>query len=566
MTTGAIMNWLRPAAAAVLIAAVVAGCSSGLPDSDARDADQPGPPGEAALFLTDVAAEVGLDFQHGAFRWDVSEDAVAMMGGGLCWLDYDNDGWLDLYVVNSYAETEWARWQDEGGLPRSALYRNEAGEFKDVTEVSGAGFEMRGNGCVAADFDLDGWTDLYVTTARFNHLLWNQGDGTFVDGAEAAGVNAYGWQTGAAVADVDGNGWPDLFVAGYVDLNNRLVDASKGFPNTHEPVNDLLYLNEGPGPDGRPIFRDVAAETGLEAGVQEYGLGALFTDLDGDGDVDLYVANDTNPNRLYEITRDSAADGLGFRLDEVAEAAQVADENSGMGLASGDYDDDGDLDLFITNFGSQFHSLYRNDGSGELSFEEGLQDFGVPDLGVGLTGWGTAWADLDLDTRVELIVVHGEVPVTNPAADAQLMEILAESGDVGYQPLTDVGLDEVGPILGRGSAVADYDNDGDLDIAVNTIGGDLILLENAGAAGNWLVVELDGFFPGAMVTATLPDGTTLRRELHAGSSYLSSEDPRLHFGLGDADRVTELVVRLPDGTTTVLSDVTVNQRLLVAAP
>jgi hypothetical protein len=468
--------------------------------------------------------------------------------------------------VNSYAETEWARWQDEGGLPRSALFRNEAGEFKDVTEASGAGFEMRGNGCVAADFDLDGWTDLYVTTARFNHLLWNQGDGTFVDGAEAAGVNAYGWQTGAAVADVDGNGWPDLFVAGYVDLNNRLVDASKGFPNTHEPVGDLLYLNEGPGQDGRPIFRDVAAETGLEAGVQEYGLGALFTDLDGDGDVDLYVANDTNPNRLYEITRDGAAAGLGFRLDEVAEAAQVADENSGMGIASGDYDGDGSLDLFITNFGRQFHSLYRNDGSGELSFEEGLQDFGVPDLGVGLTGWGTAWADLDLDTRVELIVVHGEVPVTNPAADAQLMQILAGSGDAGYQSLTDVGLDEVGPILGRGCAVADYDNDGDLDIAVNTIGGDLVLLENAGAAGNWLVVEFGGFSPGAMVTATLPDGTTLRRELHAGSSYLSSEDPRLHFGLGDADRVVELVVRLPDGTTTVLSDVTVNQRLLVAAP
>ena len=564
MTQRAITKGLGPVAAAALVGVLAAGCSSGMPESDARDSDQPGPPGEAALVLTDVAAEVGLDFQHGAFRWNVSEDAVAMMGGGLCWIDYDNDGWLDLYVVNSYAETEWARWQDEGGLPRSTLFRNEAGRFRDVTEVSGAGFEMRGNGCVAADFDLDGWTDLYVTTARFNHLLWNQGDGTFVDGAEEAGVNTYGWQTGAAVADVDGNGWPDLFVAGYVDLNNRLVDATKGFPNTHEPVNDLLYLNEGPGPDGRPTFRDVAAELGLETDVREYGLGALFTDLDDDGDVDLYVANDTNPNRLYEITRDGTAAGLGFRLDEVADAAQVADENSGMGLASGDYDGDGKFDLFITNFGRQLHSLYRNGGNGELSFEEGLQDFGVADLGVGLTGWGAAWADLDLDAGVELVVVHGEVPVTDPAADAQLVQVLAKSGQAGYQPLTTAGLDEVGPILGRGSAVADYDNDGDLDIGINTIGGDLVLLENAGAAGNWLVVDLDGFFPGTMVTATLPNGTTLRRELHAGSSYLSSEDPRLHFGLGDADRVVELVVRWPDGTTTVVPDVAVNQQLVVA--
>jgi hypothetical protein len=565
MNQRAITKWLGPAAAAVLVAALAAGCASGLPDSDARDADQPGPPGEAALVLTDIAAEVGLDFQHGAFRWNVSEDAVAMMGGGLCWLDFDNDGWLDLYVVNSYAETEWARWQDAGGLPRSALFRNEAGQFRDVSQESGAGLEMRGNGCVAADFDLDGWTDLYVTTARFNHLLWNQGDGTFIDGAEAAGVNTYGWQTGAAVADVNGDDLPDLFVAGYVDLNNRLVDATKGFPNTHEPVNDLLYLNEGPGNDGLPTFRDVAVELGLETGVQEYGLGALFTDLDDDGDVDLYVANDTNPNRLYEVTRGDVDSELGFRLHEVAEVARVADENSGMGVASGDYDGDGRFDLFITNFGRQLHSLYRNDGGDELSFEEGLQDFGVADLGVGLTGWGTAWADLDLDTRVELIVVHGEVPVTDPAADAQLMQILAVSGDAGYQPLTTAGLDDVGPILGRGSAVADYDNDGDLDIAINTIGGNLLLLENAGAAGNWLVVEFDGFFPGAMVTATLPDGTALRRELHAGSSYLSSEDPRLHFGLGDAERVAELVVRWPDGSTTVVRDVEVNQRVRVVA-
>ena len=169
------------------------------------------------------------------------------MGGGLCWLDYDGDGWLDLYVVNSHSEDEAARWEDEGALPRNALFHNDGGGFVDATDGSGAGVAVRGTGCVAADLDLDGHTDLYVTTATTGVLLWNNGDGTFREGAAAAGVDAPGWYAGAAVGDVNRDGWPDLFLAGYASLGSPIEGATLGFPNTYSGVRDLLYLSEGAG-------------------------------------------------------------------------------------------------------------------------------------------------------------------------------------------------------------------------------------------------------------------------------------------------------------------------------
>ena len=227
---------IRLAGALITLGVALVGCSSGEPDDRAM---APAPrPREDTRFV-DVAAEVGLDFRHGAFRWSVTRDPAAMMGGGVCWLDYDGDGWLDLFVVSSYAEAETARWKAAGGLPESALYRNVQGTFEDVSADSGANLAVRGNGCVAADFDLDGHTDLYVTTARTSALLWNDGDGTFTDGAGPAGVDAYGWHSGATVGDVNGDGWPDLFVAGYADVNNRNPDAVSGFPNTYLGVRDL---------------------------------------------------------------------------------------------------------------------------------------------------------------------------------------------------------------------------------------------------------------------------------------------------------------------------------------
>jgi hypothetical protein len=525
-----------------------------------------------------VAAERGLDFRHGAFRWGTTPDPPAMMGGGVCWLDYDDDGWLDLFVVNSYAEREARRWQEAGGLPETALFRNEGGEFADVSAESGANLAVRGNGCVAGDLDLDGDTDLYVTTSRVNVLLWNEGDGSFTEGAGPAGVAAYGWRTGAAVGDVNADGWPDLFVAGYADLNSPNPAGATSFPNTYFGVRDLLFLSKGAGEGGRVTFREVGAEAGLEVARFEYGLGALFSDFERDGDLDLYLANDTNPNRFYENVQwpgGAEADpaGLGFRFEERGGAAGVADPNAGMGIAGGDYDGDGRSDLIVTNAREQLHAVYRSLPPDENApaWADARRDLVEAGLDEAGTGWGASWADLDLDTDLDLVVANGAVPVTDLEADAQPLQAfgnLAAQGAAGrFEDLTDeLGLAAAGRLLGRGAAAADYDNDGDVDLAVASIGGSLVLLENSGAAGNWLEVELEGFHPGAVVTAVLPDGRELVRDVQAGSSYLSSEDPRCHFGLGAAEKVSELVVRWPGGEETRLTDVEANQLVLVEAP
>ena len=240
------------ALAGAAVVAVFSGDGSSPRAADARPY-RPGTPDLAAVRLADVAGRVGLTFRQGAFRFGVANDPVAMMGGGLCWIDYDRDGWLDLYVVNSYAERQRARWDKEGGPPRSALFHNLRGTFEDVSAGSGADLAVRGNGCVAADFDLDGWTDLYVTTAGRGALLWNEGDGTFTEGSEAAGVDVFGWHTGAAVGDVNGDGWPDLLVAGYVDLAARVEGATVGFPGTHRGRRDRLYLSDRRDGDGRVV-------------------------------------------------------------------------------------------------------------------------------------------------------------------------------------------------------------------------------------------------------------------------------------------------------------------------
>jgi hypothetical protein len=541
----------------LLVVCLVGGCFGG----DSQKIVALGPPHE--LEFVDVASDVGLDFRHGAFRWGVSGDPAAMEGGGLCWVDYDGDGWLDLYVVNSYAEQEVAQWKAAGGLPRSALFHNEEGKFEDVGAGSGADVEIRGNGCVAADLDLDGDTDLYVTTARSQVLLWNEGGGKFREGARAAGVDAYGWRTGAAVGDVNGDGWPDIFVAGYADMNSDNPAGTAGFPSTKLGVRDVLFLSNGRH-DGRVTFREVGRQVGLEVSKFEYGLGALLTDLEGDGDLDLYLANDTNPDRLYENVEwpggaKADPEGLGFRFEERAGPAGVADPGAGMGVSAGDYDGDGRSDLIVTNGRGQVHGVFKSNPPDENdpSYTDVRTELG-PDF-AGSVGWGVTWADLDLDTDLDLFVANGDIPVTDLAEDAEPLEDYVNDESKFVDASAASGLDAVGDLLARGAAAADYDNDGDVDFAVSQVGGPLVLLQNRVSGKYWLEVGLDGFHPGALVSVVLPDGRKLQREARAGGSYLSSEDPRCLFGLGSATGVKELVVRWPGGEETRLHDVEANQ-------
>ena len=326
--------------------------------------------------LVDVAPKLGLHFRQDSFRYAMSYDQQAMMGGGVCWLDYDNDGRLDLFAVNSYADVDLPAWDARGGLPRSELFHNVGGRFVDVGKSSGAGIRVKGMGCVAADLNGDGHTDLVVTTATGVVLLWNNGNGTFSRAGRATGLDApYGWYTGAAVTDVNGDGRPDVFVAGYTNLVDLIPNSAAGFPTRYRGVRDLLFLNEGAVANGRAHFKEVGVEAGLESTHLRHGLGALFTDVNGDGRPDLYVANDADRNDLY-INKPGGP--LGFHFVNEAAAYAVANPNASMGIAEGDYNGDGLPDLFVTNARGQPHAAYqsRKAASGTLRYTPEMQKFG----------------------------------------------------------------------------------------------------------------------------------------------------------------------------------------------
>lgn len=452
------------------------------------------------------------------------------------------------------------------------LYKN-AGDmrFESVGKSAGVDQPTWGMGATAIDYDGDGWTDLYLTNYGPNMLYRNDGQAGFDDVGHQAGVDLDSWSTGAAFGDYDNDGDLDVYVANYLELDGdaeagrrcswRGVSVFCGPPGL-SGARDVYLRNEGPA--GAWSYTDATAEVGLTS-PPYYGFAALASDLDDDGDLDIYVANDTNQNLYFRND--------GGRFEEIAllngtALSEDGREQAGMGLAAGDYDGDGDFDLFVTNFSHDNNTLYVNDGQGffvDRSFSSNLG--GASTMGL---GWGTGFFDHDNDGDDDLFVANGHV---YPAVDEhglatryeQMNQLFDNDGAGRFTDVSSVS----GPGMkirksSRGSATADLDNDGDLDIVVVNIDDSPTLLRNDGGnVNNWLTVALVGKAwnrqaIGARVTLTT-DGRRQSREARAGTGYLSQDDSRMHFGLGQATVADRIVIRWPDGQSDVMEDVAGNR-------
>ena len=495
-------------------------------------------------------------------------------GTGAAFLDYDRDGRLDVYLVNGW-RLEGSRVVERG---RNALYRGlPDGTFQDVTERAGVGGEGHwGSGVAVADYDADGWPDILVTNFGANLLYRNRGDGTFENVAKRLGIEAPGWNTGAALFDADSDGDLDLYVASYIDCTledvlgaRRTLDwkglekvAVGPFGLTGAP--DRFFRSER----GKR-FVDATAEAGLEDRALGYGFGVRAADYDADGDIDLYVANDSDQNYLYRNEGDGTFREVGIWTG--AGLDQNGAAQAGMGLAVGDATGDGLLDIFVTNFAEDFSTLYR--GLGDGFFEDASEESGVGAATYGPLSWGTALADLDNDGDLDLAVANGHIypqidrhpEILGTFAQRNLLfenrggrfhDITANAGP-GFQLVQS----------SHGLAVGDYDNDGDLDLLITNLDAPPTLLRNDSPGGSWLTVvcEIPGgeSFPiGTTVTVTA-GGRTQQRDIASGNSFLSSHDPRLHFGLGRVEKVDEVVVIWPDGDRTVRKNVAARQFLTI---
>jgi hypothetical protein len=534
----------------------LAGCQAARPT--AMEARAAGGSATAPLF-TDVARPAGLDFRYG-YGGRSPLDLLEISGGGAGLLDADGDGWLDVLLV---------------GQQRCALYHNNHdGTFVDVTRRAGLTAEGAWMGCAAGDVDNDGHVDLFLCGYRCAALYHNQGEcggappGTFRDVSQAAGIRPGGWMSSAAFADVDRDGRLDLYVGRYARWDARTlrfcvvegVRTACG-PEMYDPEKGSFYHNQG-----RGRFVEATARFGL-GDTHGKTWGVAFADMDDDGWPDLYLANDEVPCDLYENLQGARfrnvglASGTAFSRDGVRQG--------GMGVDWGDYDGDGRLDLFVTTFYQQPKSLYHNDGRGQFSEVSDAAGIAVPTLPY--VAFGTCFFDLDNDGRLDLAIANGHVrdnperldPAVHYAQPLQLFH--NEGGGVFHDLSKQAGPAFARPIVGRAMACGDVDNDGDVDLlVVDAAGAPLLLRNEVGSRRHWLTVRAltaarrDAI--GARITVTA-GGKKQVAEVRPGASFLATNDPRVHFGLGEVDRVERLQIRWPDGRTEERRDLPANQFL-----
>jgi enediyne biosynthesis protein E4 len=519
--------------------------------------------------LEDITAKSGITFRHTA---DPSKKyIVESMSGGVIILDYDRDGWPDIYFTNA-PTVEMAV---KGEKSHGALYHNNHdGTFSDVTAKSKLDSPCFAMGGAAGDYDNDGWPDLYLTCLGGNVLYHNNGDGTFTDVTAKAGVADGRWSTGAAFGDYDGDGFVDLMVTNYVDfhLNDlpgfgkapnckyRGIDVQCG-PRGLRGAGDSLFHNNGDG-----TFSDVSKSAGVSDPNGYYGMSVIWADFNNSGRPDIYVANDSTPKFLYKNLGAGKFKEIG--LESGTAVSEDGSEQASMGIAVGDYLHDGRPSLYVTNFSDEYDLLFRNDGN--WNFTDVSYSSGVALPSLPWVKWGTAFVDLDNDGWLDLIAVSGHVypqvdtlPSGAGYREPKILQLNQRNGtfcDASTQ---------AGPALeekrvSRGLAVGDLFNDGNMDIVVGDIDGAPMLLRNHGVPGaHWVSFELAGSKSNRLAlnarVKIVAGGMTQTEEVHSGGSYLSQNDLRVHFGLGAAQKIDSVEIRWPSGKVEALPSVAADQ-------
>ena len=523
----------------------------------------------APVVFSDVTRQAGINFKHENGASPEKYLPETMSAGALIF-DYDNDGWPDIFLVNGGSFVDRAA----AAAARHRLYHNNGdGTFRDATASSGIAVSGFGMGACSADYDNDGWPDLYITGVESNRLYHNNGNGTFTDVTAQSGAGGNGlWSSSCAFADIDNDGKVDLYVTNYVDFtvkNNKYCSAVQNIrtychPNVYRPAPHILYRNNGDG-----TFKDITKEAGVYR-TDGNGLGVVFGDYDNDGWPDIFVANDSVPNFLFHNKRNGTFEEVGFRA-----GVSVGGEGrplAGMGTDMGDIDGDGLLDIVVTNLDRETHSLYRNLGKGlfsNVTFESGVGQATLP-----FVGFGAAFLDYDNDSDLDLAIANGDIidnvsQFRDNTSHEQRKLLLQNDGkgrfhDVGPESGPGFALKKVGRTL----VVGDMDNDGDLDIVVGNNGQTADLLRNDGGnRNNALLIRAvgtksnrDGI--GARMRLTF-GGKTLMRHVKAGSSYQGQNDLRVHFGLEKAAQADRLEILWPSGSVDTVEGIKANQIITI---